>query len=158
MDSCFVFSVTISKLSPKLPLQLHFLPGPSAGSPSSDLSHSKPHEWTIVPFTRAPGPQQSLQLEHTARLPWPEVTLNSWERSLNCQGDFFFFFAFGKFSRNHRCEGRNVAFTKCVRIKSWNAEERRPLTGAEGVRAESAGHQEGELLFSSRLFFIYKRK
>lgn len=43
-------------ISPKLPLHLHFLPGPSAGSPSSDLSHSEPHEWTIVPFSGAPWP------------------------------------------------------------------------------------------------------
>lgn len=33
----------------KLPWHLHFLPGPSTESPSSDLSHTKPHEWTIGP-------------------------------------------------------------------------------------------------------------
>ena len=43
-------------ISPKLPRHLHFLPGPRAGSPSSDLSHSEPHEWTIVPFSGAPWP------------------------------------------------------------------------------------------------------
>lgn len=53
---CFTYSGSSPTLSPKLPLHLHFLPGPSAGSPSSDLSHSEPHEWTIVPFTGAPWP------------------------------------------------------------------------------------------------------
>lgn len=56
---------------------------------------------------------------------------NSWERSLNCQGDFC------KCWGNQRCKGWKVASTPCERIKSWSclldAKEKQPLTGALGL-------------------------
>lgn len=82
---------------------------------------------------------------------------NSWERSLNCQGDFW------KCSGNHRCEGWKVAWTPCERIKSWSclldAEEKRPLTGAQGLDGGSGSKLHiDEPLESPGLFFIKQRK
>lgn len=88
MYSCTYLGSNPTRSAKKLQLHLHFLPGPSADSPSSDLSHSEPHEWTIVPFSGAPWPQQSLQLERRARLPWPEGTLTAEEDHWTAKGIF----------------------------------------------------------------------
>lgn len=82
---------------------------------------------------------------------------NSWERSLNCRGDFWTCLG------NHRCEGWKVASTPCERIKIWSclldAKEKWLLTGAQGLDGGSrAGLYQGEPLESLGLFFIKQRK
>lgn len=85
-----------SGLWSKRPLQLHFLLVPRA-SPSCDLSHSEPLQWTIVPLSGAPD--HSAACSWSAVRPFQPRAVPTAERSPRSLGDFC------KCWRNHRCDG-----------------------------------------------------